>query len=55
MAIGVDVSENYVIPPIGWYEYIGPTLIDHPERLGACFSPINHERRRLNALKTANK
>lgn len=51
MAMGVDVSENYIIPPIGWYEYIGPTLIENPESFGAGLSPINHERRRLNASK----
>lgn len=51
MSMGVDVSENYLVPPIGWYKYIGPTITDHPENIGAPLNSINHERRRLNALK----
>ena len=52
MAMGVDVSEKYLIPPIGWYKYIGEPIIEHPERLGAGLSEINHERRKANHLKS---
>lgn len=55
VAMGVDIIDRIEIPPIGWYEYIGPDLgIDEDNTIGLpVLTGVNHERRRKVHLQNA--
>lgn len=47
MVIGIDVSERYEIPPLGWYRYVGPEIDESWKDVGMPLNERNHKRRAL--------
>lgn len=42
MVMGINVAERYDIPPVGWYEYVGPKVPERWKQIGMPLDKINH-------------